>query len=89
MYVPLEAASQYSVIPGGGVNPAFTLQAPPKMSSVFARVVVIDGDVTFFELVVPLNCPFEALRGVEGFPPRTARMPPDMSWPAPLANVNV
>ena len=43
---PLEAMSQRSVMPTGGVNVMATLQAPPKMSSVFGRVVVIEGAVT-------------------------------------------
>ena len=46
---PLEAMSQRSVIPTGGVYVIATLHAPPKRSSVFGKVVVIDGAVTRFE----------------------------------------
>src|SRR6188768_1522097 len=75
---PLEATSQRSVMPTGGVNVIATLHAPPNMSSVFGMVVVIDGAVTRFE-AAPFCCAAEAFMGAPVDTPVIAAIPPDMS----------
>ena len=75
---PLEATSQRSVMPTGGVNVIATLHAPPKMSSVFGMVVVIDGAVTRFE-AAPFCCAADAFIGRTGRHTVIAAIPPDMS----------
>ena len=56
-----------------------TLHAPPKMSRVFAKVVVTEGAVTDVEEVEPFCCAAEALIGAAVATPMIEAMPPDMS----------
>ena len=54
LYVPLDAASQRSLIPDGGVKLAALAHEAPKTRSVSGSVVVIDGAATVVDAVAPL-----------------------------------
>lgn len=82
------ARSNCSLMPAGGVNVAVSLHAPPKTSSAFPVVVVIDGAVTEVVTLVFLR-ESDALIGAVALAPDTASMPPAMSCPEPPVSVNV
>jgi hypothetical protein len=76
------ALSHCSFMPAGSVKVEALLQAPPKTSSAFGVVVVIEGALTEVD-GPPLLCPPEPLIGVVGLALETSSTPPEISAAAP------